>query len=195
MNAKTPPIRIKKYANRRLYNTRESRYITLDDLAELVKRDEEFVVIDAKSGKDITRSVLTQIIVDEESKGDDNLLPLNFLRQLIRLYGNNIKAVFPSYLDHSIQNFVSKQEKIQDYVAENMENVGSQVNSMLSPLPVAQKFNESMEGLAKQNVAMFEQAMNMFAPFITQTTDKEISRLEAQKEYIDKRLKELKKTS
>ncbi len=191
MISKTTPIKIKKYANRRLYNTRESRYITLDDLAELVKRNEEFVVVDAKSGKDITHSVLTQIIVEEESKGN-SLLPINFLRELIRLYGNNLKAVFPSYLDHSIQNFVGKQEKFQEYVAHNIDNVGSQVNTMLSPLPGVKELNQSIEGIAKQNVAMFESAMNMFAPFITSSTSNEISKLEKQKDYIDQRLKELK---
>jgi len=147
--------------------------------------------VDAKDGKDITHSVLTQIIVEEESKGN-SLLPINFLRELIRLYGNNLKAVFPSYLDHSIQNFVGKQEKFQEYVAHNIENVVTKGTTMLAPLPGVKELNQSIEGIAKQNVAMFESAMNMFAPFITSSTTTEITKLEQQKDYIDKRLKDLK---
>ena len=116
MAEKTPengePVVIKKYANRRLYNTASSNYVTLEHLCQMVKDDAEFVVLDAK-GNDITRSVLTQIIVEEEAKGE-NLLPLNFLRQLISFYGDNMQRMFlPHYLEYSIDAFTKNQEEIK----------------------------------------------------------------------------------
>ena len=100
-------IKIKKYANRRLYNMAESRYVTLDDLSKMVRNKQEFVVIDAKSGEDITRSVLTQIIVEEEAKGH-NILPESFLKQIIGYYGDNMQDVVSNYLDHTMESFVKK---------------------------------------------------------------------------------------
>ena len=141
-------IVIKKYANRRLYNTSASTYVTLDDLAQMVKDGEEFVVKDAKTGEDITRSVLTQIIFEEENKGE-NLLPINFLRQLIRFYGDSMQAVVPSYLEYSIDSLSREQEKFQKQIADAFGG---------STFP-------GMEEQVRQNMAMFQQTMQMFNPF------------------------------
>ena len=111
------PITIKKYANRRLYNTGTSAYVTLEDLADMVKKGEDFVVFDAKSGEDITRSVLTQIIFEQEGKGGQSLLPIAFLRQLIRFYGDSMQMLVPSYLEFSIDKLTSEQGKFRDKVA------------------------------------------------------------------------------
>lgn len=146
---------IKKYANRRLYNTSSSSYVTLDDLSSMVKAGEEFVVRDAKSGDDITRSVLTQIIFEEEAKGH-NMLPINFLRQLIGFYGNSMQAVVPSYLDHAMGIFSQGQEGLHQQVSGAFG--GTDVLKM-------------GEELAKQNMAMFQQAMGtmeMFNPIVAQ---------------------------
>ena len=109
------PITIKKYANRRLYNTQTSNYITLDFLADMTRQDIDFVVVDAKSGDDITHNVLTQIIVDEENSGQ-NMLPVKFLRQLISMYGNSMQSMMPSYLEASMDNFRKNQKQFQDAV-------------------------------------------------------------------------------
>lgn len=142
-------IKIKKYANRRLYNTATSSYVTLDDLSEMVKSGVEIVVVDAKSGDDITRSVLTQIIFEEESKGQ-NLLPIKFLRQLIGFYGDSLQSVVPNYLEHSMNAFAQNEESMRKHMKE----------SMGSMFPFGQ-----WEDLGKQNMAMFERAMQMFTPF------------------------------
>jgi len=144
------PITIKKYANRRLYNTATSSYVTLDHLSKMVKAGEDFVVYDAKSGDDITRSVLTQIIVEEESKGE-NLLPTSFLRQLIGFYGGNMQMLVPKYLEHTMHSFAKNQEQMSDMMR----------NSMGGMFPLQQ-----MEELSKQNRSMFEQAMKMFSPTV-----------------------------
>jgi len=154
MADKTPengePVVIKKYANRRLYNTASSSYVTLEHLCQMVKGGVEFVVLDAK-GNDITRSILTQIIVEEEAKGE-NLLPLSFLRQLISFYGDNMqRMLLPHYLEYSIDAFTKNQKKIQKYMEETFGNM----------FP----FGGQFEQMGKQNIAMFEQAMRMFAPF------------------------------
>jgi polyhydroxyalkanoate synthesis repressor PhaR len=141
------PVIIKKYANRRLYNTQTSSYVTLDHLCEMVKEGVDFEVQDARTGEDITRSVLTQIIFEEESKGQ-NLLPIRFLRQLIRMYGNSLQAFVPGYLDMSMESFTRNQEEMRDRVAQAFGG-GSQV----------------LETMARQNLAMFERAMKMFSPF------------------------------
>ena len=143
------PITIKKYANRRLYNTATSSYVTLDHLCQMVKEGTDFAVFDAKSGEDITRSVLTQIIVEEESKGT-SLLPIGFLRQLISFYGDSLQSLVPGYLDHSMQSFTHNQENMRDYMKQTLGG--------LFPL---QQFEE----MGKRNVAMFEEAMKMFSPF------------------------------
>lgn len=146
-------IIIKKYANRRLYNTDSSCYVTLDDLAEMVKKDQDFVVRDAKSGDDITHSVLTQIIFEEESKGE-TLLPTNFLRQLISFYGDGLQKVVPDYLESSMAAFAQNQEKFRDF----FQNNGAQTGLSLQPM-------KPFEEMAKQNMAIFEQTMSMFSPF------------------------------
>src|SRR5881396_3202313 len=113
------PITIKKYANRRLYNTGTSTYVTLEDLAAMVKKGEDFVVYDAKSGEDITRSVLTQIIFDQENKeGGQNLLPVTFLRQLIKFYGDSLQALVPRYLEFSMENLAREQQKLREQMAQ-----------------------------------------------------------------------------
>ncbi|HEX2594225.1 MAG TPA: polyhydroxyalkanoate synthesis repressor PhaR [Rhizomicrobium sp.] len=141
------PVVIKKYANRRLYNTQTSSYVTLDHLAQMVKDGTEFEVRDARTGDDITRSVLTQIIFEEEAKGQ-NLLPIKFLRQLIRFYGDSLQAFVPGYLDMSMDSFTKNQEAMRNRIAEAFGG-GSQV----------------IENLTRQNLAMFERAMKMFSPF------------------------------
>lgn len=143
------PVTIKKYANRRLYNTAKSSYVTLDHLAEMVREGEDFVVYDAKSGDDITRSVLTQIIFEEEAKGQ-YMLPTNFLRQLIRLYGDTLQGVVPSYLDASMNTFAHNQEKMRE-----------QMKAAFGANPALANF----ESLARTNMEWFENAMRMFAPF------------------------------
>jgi len=153
------PITIKKYANRRLYNTATSTYVTLEDLAEMVKDGTDFLVYDAKTGEDITRSVLTQIIFEEESKGQ-NLLPINFLRQLIRFYGDSMQALVPSYLEVSLESLAREQEKFREQLANTFG---------------AEPF-KAMEQLTKQNMAIYQNAMSMFTPFapeMANTTDEE----------------------
>ncbi|NQV84629.1 MAG: polyhydroxyalkanoate synthesis repressor PhaR [Rhodospirillales bacterium] len=148
--AETPPITIKKYANRRLYNTATSSYVTLDYLAQMVKDGTEFVVFDAKSGEDITRQVLTHIIVEEEGKGP-NLLPIGFLRHLISFYGDSLESVVPSYLDSSMKAFARNQEQMRDYVQGSLGG--------LDPM-------RQFEEMGKKNVALFEEGMKMFMPFL-----------------------------
>lgn len=144
------PVTIKKYANRRLYNTATSSYVTLDHLCQMVKDGTDFVVYDAKTGEDITRSVLTQIIVEEEQKGGQNLLPISFLRQLISFYGDSLGGLVPRYLDYSMQSFARNQEQMRHYMQNAIEGM----------FP----FNP-FEEMGKQNVAFFENAMKMFTPF------------------------------
>jgi polyhydroxyalkanoate synthesis repressor PhaR len=148
------PTTIKKYANRRLYNTGTSTYVTLEDLAEMVKSGEDFVVVDAKTGEDITRTVLTQIIFEQENKGQ-NLLPITFLRQLIRFYGDSIQSLIPTYLDFSIDSLVREQEKLRGQFASAF---GS---TPFTPPGALDAINEQV----RRNTEMFEQAMRMFLPF------------------------------
>ena len=144
-----PPVTIKKYANRRLYNTATSSYVTLDHLCQMVKEGTEFVVYDAKTGEDITRGVLTQIIVEEEGKGQ-NLLPISFLRQLIGFYGDNLQWLVPRYLEHSMKAFARNQEQMRTYMQDALGGL----------FPFGQ-----FEEMGKQNMALFERAMKMFSPF------------------------------
>lgn len=139
---------IKKYANRRLYNTGTSTYVTLEDLAVMVKDEDDFVVIDAKSGEDITRSVLTQIIFEQESKGQ-NLLPITFLRQLIRFYGDSMQNLVPSYLEFSMSSLTREQEKLRKQMSQSFGTSAFEV----------------LEDQVKRNAEMFERAMKMFMPF------------------------------
>ena len=126
------PIIIKKYANRRLYNTARSSYVTLDHLAEMVREGEDFVVYDAKSGEDITRSVLTQIIFEEEAKGR-NLLPVNFLRQLIRLYGDALQGIVPSYLESAMETFSHNQERMRGQMRAAQKRPNLRLRTILAP--------------------------------------------------------------
>jgi polyhydroxyalkanoate synthesis repressor PhaR len=145
------PVVIKKYANRRLYNTDTSTYVTLDDLAAMVKSGRDFVVFDAKSGDDLTHSVLTQIIVEQESRmGGQTLLPIPFLRQLIRFYGDSIERMVPSYLQVSMETLAKEQEKFRKTFADAFTPAGA---------------FEAYQEQARKNLAMFEQAMAMFSPF------------------------------
>jgi hypothetical protein len=144
-----PPVVVKKYANRRLYNTESSSYITLDNLADMIRLGRDFVVYDAKSGDDITRSVLTQIIVEEEGKGQ-NLLPTNFLRQLIGLYGGSMQGLVPKYLEYAMTSFFQQQEQMRSAM---QKTVGT-----LFPFG-------NIEEVGRQNMAMMERAFSMFTPF------------------------------
>jgi polyhydroxyalkanoate synthesis repressor PhaR len=146
---------IKKYANRRLYNTATSTYVTLDDLSLMVKNGQDFLVYDAKTSEDITRSVLTQIIFEEENKGTQNLLPINFLRKLIRFYGDQMQGFVPGYLDFSLENLSKEQDKIRKQMVEGMG-----LSQMSMPGNMA-----GMEEHAKRNMAMFNDAMKVFNPF------------------------------
>ena len=154
MNDPQKPITIKKYANRRLYNTGSSTYVTLEDLASMVKRGEDFVVCDAKSNEDITRSVLAQIIFEQENKNGQSLLPANFLRQLISFYGDSMQGLVPSFLELSMGRFAGEQQNFRDHVAK----------AFGAPAFPAQAFG-SMDELTRQNMAVFTNAMAMFNPF------------------------------
>ncbi len=179
------PVVIKKYANRRLYNTQSSSYVTLDHLSEMVKRGVDFEVHDARTGDDITRSVLTQIIFEEEAKGQ-NLLPIRFLRQLIRFYGDPMQSFVPGYLDLSMQSFIRNQEEMRERIAK-----------------VFGSGNQAVEQLARQNMAMFERSMQMFAPFApesatpaeaepaTAPATSDLSDLKSQMEEMRRQLAEL----
>jgi polyhydroxyalkanoate synthesis repressor PhaR len=142
---------IKKYANRRLYNTATSTYVTLDDLALMVKGGSDFLVYDAKTGEDITRSVLTQIIFEEENKGGaQTMLPVNFLRQLIKAYGDSMQGLVPGYLEFSLDNLMKDQEKYR--------------KQMIDAVGVGEAF-KGIEDQAKKNMALFNEAMKLFNPF------------------------------
>jgi polyhydroxyalkanoate synthesis repressor PhaR len=143
-----PPVVVKKYANRRLYNTESSSYITLDNLADMVRAGRDFVVYDARSGDDITRGVLTQIIVEEESKGRA-LLPTTFLRQLIGFYGDSLGGIVPRYLEHTMTAIARQQEQMREAMTQTM-------GSLLPP---------GLEEMRRQNIAMMERAMSLFSPF------------------------------
>ena len=152
------PTTIKKYANRRLYNTGTSTYVTLEDLAEMVKSGEDFIVVDAKSGEEITRSVLTQIIFEQENKGQ-NLLPITFLRQLIRFYGDSIQNLIPTYLDFSIDSLVRDQDKLRGQMT-NAFGPGA-----FGPATFVPGAMDVIGDQVRRNTEMFEQAMRMFLPF------------------------------
>ncbi|MBW0004203.1 MAG: polyhydroxyalkanoate synthesis repressor PhaR [Hyphomicrobiales bacterium] len=142
------PVAIKKYANRRLYHTGSSEYVTLEDLARMVKAGEDFVVSDAKTGEDLTRSVLAQIIFEQENKGQ-NLLPITFMRQLIRLYGDSLEALVPQYLDFSLESLISNQQKLRE-----------QFTQALGQTPFA-----LLEEQTRKNMAAFANALRMMSPF------------------------------
>ncbi len=147
-DGKEETIVIKKYANRRLYNTATSTYVTLDDLAEMVKSGADFTVKDAKTGEDITHSVLTQIIFEQESKGE-NMLPVSFLRQLIRFYGDSMQHLVPSYLNVSLDMLTQEQDRLRN-----------SMDTSFAKTPF-----DAMEDQVRQNMDMFKQAVTMFSPF------------------------------
>lgn len=170
------PIIIKKYANRRLYNTAKSSYVTLDHLAQMVRDGQDFVVNDAKSGQDITRSVLAQIIFEEEAKGQ-TMLPANFLRQLIRLYGDTLQGFVPGYLEASMETFSRNQEQMREQVQKAFE-----ANPALA----------NFEALARSNMEWFENALRMFAPFASGMSGKPSEPAAREGERKDVELEELK---
>ena len=147
--APLPPVVVKKYANRRLYNTETSSYITLETLADMIRAGRDFVVYDAKSGDDITRGVLTQIIVEEESKGTA-MLPTAFLRQLIGFYGGSLQGVVPRYLEQALATFTRQQVQVRQAVQQT-------ISPFLPP---------GIEEMSRQNIAMIERAMGLFNPFV-----------------------------
>ncbi len=176
-------IIIKKYANRRLYNTASSSYITLEDLARMVRENVEFQVLDAKTGDDITHQILTQIIMDEEASGGQQMLPVSFLRQLIGMYGNSMQALMPSYLEASMANFRENQSKIREAFEKG-----------ISATPFA--------ALHETNMAMMRAAADAFMPGIGKSKDKaapksaadtsgEIAALREQMAAMQKKLDEL----
>ncbi|MBV9687780.1 MAG: polyhydroxyalkanoate synthesis repressor PhaR [Alphaproteobacteria bacterium] len=166
------PVVVKKYANRRLYNTATSSYVTLDDLAKLIKEGGDFVAYDAKTGEDITRSVLTQIIVEQEQKGQ-NLLPTSFLRQLISFYGDSMQFLVPGYLEQAMIAF-----------ARNQEQMRKNLQATFGIFPFGQ-----FEEMGKQNMALFQRALKMLSPYGRQEAP--ASTEPAQKEGEDPRLKRL----
>ncbi len=143
---------IKKYANRRLYNTASSAYVTLEHLSEMVKQGVDFVVYDAKTNEDITRSVLSQIIFDQEGREGQSLLPVTFLRQLIRFYGDNLQAFLPSYLEMSLESFAKQQERMREQFGAGLGASGPTGATL---------FEEQV----RQNMVLFDRAMKMFSPF------------------------------
>ena len=144
------PVTIKKYANRRLYNTGTSTYVTLEDLAAMVKGGEDFVVYDAKTGEDITRSVLAQIIFEQENKSGQNLLPIAFLRQLIRFYGHSMQMLVPRFLEMSIHSLAQDQDKYRDRMGQAFGGI--------SPFG-------AIEEQTRRNMELFERAFSVFTPF------------------------------
>ena len=161
MSTKDDPVIIKKYANRRLYNTGTSTYVTLEDLAEMVRKGEDFTVQDAKSGEDITHPVLTQIIFELENREGQNMLPIPFLRQLISFYGDQMQMVVPSYLEQSMIAFAKEQERFREQMKSAMGGIGKSpmdVMKMTTPM-------KALEEQTKRNIELFQNAMRMFTPF------------------------------
>jgi len=158
MGAKDEPVVIKKYANRRLYNTGTSTYVTLEDLAGMVKRGEDFTVQDAKSGDDITHPVLTQIIFELENKDGQNMLPIPFLRQLISFYGDQMQMIVPSFLEQSMSAFAKEQERFREQMKSAFGKGPIDMMKMAAPI-------KALEEQTRRNMEMFQNAMRMFAPF------------------------------
>jgi polyhydroxyalkanoate synthesis repressor PhaR len=182
------PVVVKKYANRRLYNTESSSYITLDNLADMVRQGRDFVVYDAKTGEDITRGVLTQIIVEEEGKGH-NLLPTTFLRHLIGFYGDQMQTVVPRFLDQAMGALAEQQEQVRTAMQKTMGSIGTM-------FPFG-----NMEEVSRQNMAMMERAFSLFTPFYRggateagpATQAQEVADLRAEVESLRRQLEEAKK--
>jgi len=192
-SADAKPVVVKKYANRRLYNTATSSYVTLEDLAKMIKDGGDFIVHDAKTGEDITRSVLTQIIVEQEQKGQ-NLLPISFLRQLIGFYGDSMQFLVPGYLEQAMVSFARNQDQMRETL-----------RATFGLFPFGQ-----FEEMGKQNIALYEQALKMLSPFGRGSAasekpaspapppaaeDPRLKRLETQLEALTKQLDALTKKS
>jgi polyhydroxyalkanoate synthesis repressor PhaR len=158
MPAKDEPVVIKKYANRRLYNTGTSTYVTLEDLAEMVKKGEDFSVQDAKTGEDITHPVLTQIIFELENKEGQNMLPIPFLRQLISFYGDQMQMIVPSFLEQSMIAFAKEQERFREQMKSAFGKSPMDMMKITTPM-------KAIEEQARRNIEMFQNAMRMFTPF------------------------------
>jgi polyhydroxyalkanoate synthesis repressor PhaR len=158
MPAKDEPVVIKKYANRRLYNTGTSTYVTLEDLAEMVKKGEDFGVQDAKTGEDITHSVLTQIIFELENKEGQNMLPISFLRQLISFYGDQMQMIVPSFLEQSMIAFTKEQERFREQLKAAFGKSPMEMMKITTPM-------KAIEDQARRNIEMFQNAMRLFTPF------------------------------
>jgi polyhydroxyalkanoate synthesis repressor PhaR len=158
MPAKDEPVVIKKYANRRLYNTGTSTYVTLEDLANMVKKGEEFTVQDAKTGDDITHPVLTQIIFELENKDGQNMLPIPFLRQLISFYGDQMQMVVPSFLEQSMIAFAKEQERFREQMKSAMGKGPMEMMKVAAPIKV-------IEEQTRRNIELFQNAMRLFTPF------------------------------
>lgn len=158
------PTIIKKYANRRLYNTGTSTYVTLEDLATMVKENEDFTVKDAKSGEDITHSVLTQIIFEQEAKTGQTMLPVSVLRQLISFYGDQMQMVVPSYLEHSMAAFAQEQNHLKEQMASM---VGK------SPIDAMASSKEMLQEQTRRNMELFQNAMRVFNPFLPQAQNED----------------------
>ena len=158
MAAKDEPVVIKKYANRRLYNTGTSTYVTLEDLAGMVKRGEDFTVQDAKTGDDITHPVLTQIIFELENKDGQNMLPIPFLRQLISFYGDQMQMIVPSFLEQSMSAFAKEQERFREQMKSAFGKTPVDLMKMAPPI-------KALEEQTRRNMEMFQNAMRMFTPF------------------------------
>ena len=158
MPAKDDPVVIKKYANRRLYNTGTSTYVTLEDLAEMVKKGEDFTVQDAKTGQDITHPVLTQIIFELENKDGQNMLPIPFLRQLISFYGDQMQMVVPSFLEQSMIAFAKEQERFREQMKDAMGRSPMEMMNISTSM-------KAIEEQTRRNVELFRNAMRMFTPF------------------------------
>ena len=158
MPVKNDPVVIKKYANRRLYNTGTSTYVTLEDLAEMVKKGEDFTVQDAKTGDDITHPVLTQIIFELENKEGQNMLPIPFLRQLISFYGDQMQMVVPSFLEQSMIAFSKEQERFREQMKSAIGKTPMDMMKITPPM-------KAIEEQARRNIEMFQNAMRLFTPF------------------------------
>jgi polyhydroxyalkanoate synthesis repressor PhaR len=158
MPAKGEPVVIKKYANRRLYNTGTSTYVTLEDLAEMVKKGEDFSVQDAKTGEDITHPVLTQIIFELENKDGQNMLPIPFLRQLISFYGDQMQMIVPSFLEQSMIAFAKEQERFREQMKSAFGKSPMDMMKITTPM-------KAIEEQARRNIDMFQNAMRLFTPF------------------------------
>lgn len=158
MAGKSDPVIIKKYANRRLYNTGTSTYVTLEDLAEMVKRGEDFNVQDAKTGDDITHPVLTQIIFELENKDGQTMLPIPFLRQLIAFYGDHMQMIVPSFLEQSMNAFAKEQERFREQLKTAFGKTPMDMMKMTTPM-------KALEEQTKRNMELFQNAMRMFTPF------------------------------